>query len=246
MCCWLLLSSFAISQAHKRVIISYGYFVLDNRTGATSILTTRTPKRISVYCGEPAISLHSYTVPLGHWSTRLLPVMRDPGLIPRGVLMWNGDSPVSMVSLHWWPWRDWSLWPCLKRALSQTVTRSLCRQCDNPTWSHTALLSWFHACCRSSFRLTNRHSQLLGGRPLESLQSHCIHIQFHWSSGPPVCYPLWGTRVQSSGGYLCETGILLLALLLQYASKRLDKYFRVWPFCNTKKRDTYHPLFNSN
>ncbi len=48
---------------------------------------------------------------------------------------------------------------------------------------------------------------------VESLQSHCIHTQFHWSSGPPVCFPSWGTRVQSRGGrYLCETGILLLAL----------------------------------
>jgi hypothetical protein len=47
---------------------------------------------------------------------------------------------------------------------------------------------------------------------MESLQSHCIHTQFHWSSGPPVCFPSWGTRVQSPGGYLCETGILLLAL----------------------------------
>ncbi len=37
---------------------------------------------------------------------------------------------------------------------------------------------------------------------VESLQSHCIHTRFHWSSGPPVCFPSWGTRVQSPGGYL--------------------------------------------
>jgi hypothetical protein len=37
--------------------------------------------------GEPAISLHSYTVPLVQWSSHLLPVMRDPGSIPRRVLM---------------------------------------------------------------------------------------------------------------------------------------------------------------
>ncbi len=47
---------------------------------------------------------------------------------------------------------------------------------------------------------------------MESLQSHCIHTQFHWSSGPPVCILSWGTWVQSPGGYICETGILLLAL----------------------------------
>jgi hypothetical protein len=53
--------------------------------------------------------------------------------------MWNRDSPVSDVSLHWWPRRDWSsLWPRLRRASSRTVTRPSCRQYDNPTWSHTA------------------------------------------------------------------------------------------------------------
>jgi hypothetical protein len=56
-----------------------------------------------------------------HWSngsTRLLPVMRDSGSIPRGVFMWKRDSPVSVVLLHWWPQRDWSLWPRLRRVLS--------------------------------------------------------------------------------------------------------------------------------
>ncbi len=53
----------------------------------------------------------------------------------------------------------------------------------------------------------------VGGSPMKSLKSHCIHTQFLWSSGPPVCLLSWGTRVQSPGGYLCETGILLLACL---------------------------------
>jgi hypothetical protein len=39
-----------------------------------------------------------------------------------------------------------------------------------------------------------------------------IQTQFHWSSGPPACFPSCGTWVQSPGAYLCETGILLLAL----------------------------------
>jgi hypothetical protein len=51
-------------------------------------------------CGEPAISLHSHHVSLVHWTTRLLPIMRDSGSIPRGVLMWNRDSPVSNVLLQ--------------------------------------------------------------------------------------------------------------------------------------------------
>ncbi len=151
-------------------------------------------------CGEPAISRHTYTVPLVQWSTHLLPIMRDPGSIPRGVLMWNRVSPVSVASLHWWPRRDWSLWPRLRWASFRTITRPSCRQCDNPTWSHSALLSRFHARCRSSFRLHNRHSRLLGGSPVESLQSHCIHTQFNLSSGPTVCFPSWETQVQSPGG----------------------------------------------
>ncbi len=107
----------------------------------------------------------------------------DPDIIYHCGLVWGGLHPVP----------------------SRSVTRSSCRQCDNPTWSHTALLSQFHACCGSSFRLRNRHSRLLGGSPVESLQSHCILTQLHWSSGPPVCSLSWGTRVQSPG-------ILLLVL----------------------------------
>ncbi len=45
---------------------------------------------------------------------------------------------------------------------------------------------------------------------VESLQSHCTHTMSHWSSGLPVCFPSWGTWVQSPVGYLCETRILLL------------------------------------
>jgi hypothetical protein len=34
----------------------------------------------------------------------------------------------------------------------------------------------------------------------------------HSSTGPPICFLSWGTRVQSPGGYFCETGILLLVV----------------------------------
>ncbi len=47
---------------------------------------------------------------------------------------------------------------------------------------------------------------------VESLQSHCIHTQFHWLSGPPVCFPSWGTQVQSPLGFFREARILLVAL----------------------------------
>ncbi len=51
-------------------------------------------------CGEPAISHDSHHVSLVQWTTCLLPVSRDPGSNPLGGLMWNRDSPVSIVSLH--------------------------------------------------------------------------------------------------------------------------------------------------
>ncbi len=68
--------------------------------------------------------------------------------------------------------------------MSWTVTRPLYWQCDNPTWSHTALLSQFHARCRSSFRLHNQHSQLQGepcGEPAISPRSHTV-LMWNWDS----------------------------------------------------------------
>jgi hypothetical protein len=132
----------------------------------------------------------------------LLPVIRDLGSNPLGVLKWNRDSPVSVVSLHWWPRRDWSLWPHLRRASSWTVTRSSCQQCINPTWSHKAFLSWFYAPCRSPFQLHNRQSRLLRGSPVQSLQSHFILTMSHWSTGLPVCFPSQGTGVRIPWGVL--------------------------------------------
>jgi hypothetical protein len=124
--------------------------------------------------------------------------------IPRGVLMWNRDSPVSIVSLHWWPLHDWSLWPRLRRALSDNVIIPLdLTQLFCPGFTLTA---------GPPSGFTTDIVSCWGGSPGESLQSHCIHTQFHCSSGPPVCFPSRRTWLQSPGGYLCETGILLLAL----------------------------------
>ncbi len=126
-------------------------------------------------------SLQSHFIlTMSHWSSGLPVCFPSQGTqvqIPKGVLMWNLDIPVSVVSLHWWPQRDWSsLWPRLRWASSRTVTRPSCRQCDNPTWSHTAFLSRFHARCRSPFRLHNRRSRLLGGEPCgEPTISHNSH-----------------------------------------------------------------------
>ncbi len=142
---------------------------------------------------------------MSHWSSGLpvgFPSQGAQVQIPRRVLMWNRDSPVSVVPLHWRPWHHWSLWPHLRRTLSWTVTRPPYGQCDNPTWSHTAFLSRFHAHCRSPFQLRNRRSRLLGGSPVESLQSHFILTMSHWSSGLPICFPSQGTQVQIPSGAL--------------------------------------------
>ncbi len=152
-------------------------------------------------------SLQSHFIlTMSHWSCRLPACFLSQGTqvhILYGVLRWNRDSPVSVVSLHWWPRRDWSsLWPRLRRASSRTITRPLCRQCDNPTWSHTAFQSRFHARCRSPFWLHNQRSQMLGGSPVESLQSHFILTMSHWFSGLTLCFPSQGTWVQIPLGVL--------------------------------------------
>ncbi len=74
---------------------------------------------------------------------------------------------------------------------------------------------------------------------VESLQSHFILTMSHWSSGLPVCYPPQGTQVQIPRGYLCETGILLLALsrynLLNHvpapAIRKINLIINQWPIC---------------
>jgi hypothetical protein len=152
------------------------------------------------YCVEPAISLHLYTVPLVQWSTRLLPVKRDTGSIPRKVLMWNRNSPVSVVTLHWWPWHDLSL--CLLLGRNRP---KLGRRADNviiPLDLTQLFCPGFTLAGGPHFGFTTDIVGCWGRSPMESLQSHCIHTQFHWSSGPPFCFPSWGTRVQSPGGVL--------------------------------------------
>ncbi len=63
---------------------------------------------------EAVESLQSHFIlTMSHWSSGLTLCFPSRGTwvqIPWGVLMWNWDSPGSAVSLHWWPWRDWSSW----------------------------------------------------------------------------------------------------------------------------------------
>ncbi len=110
----------------------------------------------------PVQSLQSQLIlTMSHWSSGLPIGFPSQVQIPWEVLMWNWDSPVSVVTLHWWPQSDWSLWSRRRRASSRIFARPSCWQCDSPTWSHTAFLSQFHTRCRSPFRLHNRPSRLL-------------------------------------------------------------------------------------
>ncbi len=77
----------------------------------------------------------------------------DPAVIDHYGLVWGG--------------------PRLRRASSWTFSRPSCWQCDNPTWSHTAFLSRFHACCRSPFLLLGGEPC---GEPAISLHSHHVSL----------------------------------------------------------------------
>jgi hypothetical protein len=169
---------------------------------------------------------------MSHWSSRLpvcFPTWGTLVQIPRGVLMWNQDSPVSVVSVHCWPdvIRSLALLPCSgcftrlrtdnvksQRLRRTSVSASLgfaLTMCE-PIWSHTALLSRFHASCRSPFLLHNWQSGCWGGAPWRA----CNLISFSQCLTGPVDYLFASCYVRpgfkSSGGYLCETGILLIAL----------------------------------
>jgi hypothetical protein len=99
-------------------------------------------------------------------------------------------------------------------ALQWVLHKASRRQCvSRLDWlDQTALLSQFHTRCRSSFQLHNRQSRRLGG----ALRRACNLTSFSPCLTSPVDYPFAslqeGPGFKSLGGYLCETGILLLAL----------------------------------
>ncbi len=124
-------------------------------------------------------SLQSHFIlTMSHWSSGLTLCFLSQGTwvqIPRGVLMWNRNSPVSDVSLLGDPDvidHHGLVWGGLR---PKTITRPSCCQCDNPTWSHTAFLSRFHPHCRSPFRLHKRQ-MAAGGEPYAE---PAISLHFH-------------------------------------------------------------------
>jgi hypothetical protein len=122
--------------------------------------------------------------------------------------MWNRDFPISVVSLHWWPRRDWSsigLRPQLSlgpRADNVTVPLDL-TQLSCPGFTLAAGFP-------SGF--TTTESAAGGepcGEPAISHDSHHVSL-VQWTNLFASRHN--GHRFKSPGGDLCETGVLLLAL----------------------------------
>jgi hypothetical protein len=153
---------------------------------------------------------------MSHWSSGLPVCFPSQGTqvqIPRGVLMWNRDSPDSVVSLHWWPWRvdhhcglvwggprpEPSLGP---RADNVIIPLDLTKlSCPGFTLA-AGLPFWLH----------NHGVGCWGG----ALWRACNLTSFSPCLTGPVDYLFAsrhkGPRFKSPGGYLCETRILLLEL----------------------------------
>jgi hypothetical protein len=178
---------------------------------------------------------------MSHWSRGLPVCFPSQGTrvqMPRGVLMWNRDSPVSVVSLHWWPRHDWSLWPCLRRASSLGPRADIViipldlTQLSCPGFKLAAVRP-------SGF--TTDGVGCWGG----ALWRACHLTWFLPCLTGPVDYPLAsrhkGPGFKSPGGYLCETGILLLALsLYTLIIICLRRWLRRWPPA-PRRYDKYPP-----
>jgi hypothetical protein len=140
-------------------------------------------------------SLQSHMIlTMSHWSSGLpvcFPPQGSQVQIPWGVLVWNQDSPVSDVSLHWWPRLDWSsteLCPQLSlgpRADNVTVSLDLTQlSCPGFTLA-VGLPSGF-----------TTDSRLLGGSPVES--PAISHDSYHVSLVRWTTCLLPATRVTGS------------------------------------------------
>ncbi len=161
-------------------------------------------------CGEPAISLHSHHVSVVQWTTRLLPITRDPASNPQGdtyvepgFSCYIGDPVmIDHCGLVWGgPHPELSLGPradnlIIPLDLTQLSCPGFVLAAGPPSGFTTdGVGCWGGALCRA-FNLTSF--------------SPCLTS--------PVDYPFAshhkGPGFKSPGGYFRETRILLLALSL--------------------------------
>ncbi len=132
-----------------------------------------------------------------------------PGFNTRGVLMWNW----SVVSLHWWTRRDYDYWlNCPSVGASLGFVLIMCKLTWS-TWSHSS----FVPVSRSLLALLPASQPTIGCWG-GALSRACNLTSFSPCLIGAVDYPFAycheGPGFKTPGGYLCETGILLLALSL--------------------------------
>jgi hypothetical protein len=152
------------------------------------------------------IPIHSLTGPVGQPFASCL---GGQGFASWGCTnsQWNQVSPVSVVSLHWWPWPDWSLASPRLCADNGKLHSALCRRCEKPAVI-THCLPQFHS-IPSESSSSSHHSDLLepqssclggggGGRPMEALQCHS-NTQSHRFIESTVCSLSRGSAVRVLG-----------------------------------------------
>ncbi len=151
--------------------------------------------------------IHSSTGPVVHPFAS-----RHKGSIPRGVLTVCGTGNLLLALSHYIGDPDvidhcGLVWGGLRPKLSLSCPKLSYRQCDNPTWSHTTLLSRFHARCGSSLRLHNHIVGCWGG----ALSRACNLTALIHSSTGPVVHPFAsrheGPGFNPQGGTYLEPGI---------------------------------------
>jgi hypothetical protein len=162
-------------------------------------------------CGEPAISHDSHHVSLVQWTNLFAsrhkgPRFKSPGgyLCETGILLlalsrYIGDPGV--IDHHGLVWGGLCPEPSLGHRADNVIIPLDLTQLSCPGFTLAAGLP-------SGF--TTDKSRLLGGSPVESLQSHMILTMSHWSSGltcllpvtrDPGSNPLGGTYVKP--GFSC-------------------------------------------
>ncbi len=67
--------------------------------------------------------------------------------------------------------------------------------------------------CWPIFNLINSFWEIINLKIVESLQSHWIHTQSHWSSGSTLCFPSWETRFNPQGVTYVKPGFSCLRCL---------------------------------
>jgi hypothetical protein len=145
------------------------------------------------------------------WTTCLLPVVRNQGSNPLGgVLIWNRYSPVSVISLHWWPQHDSDHWlrrPSMGASLGSVPT--MCK--PGSTWSHNSSIPVSRSLQVPLPASQPKESASWGepcGEPAISLHSHHVSL-VQWTTRllPVMRDPGSNPR----GGVLCENLLLVLS-----------------------------------